>query len=149
MGSVSKNNRGCCGAAGVHESRLTPRQETPHCNVVLLEEVTSLSCWSPSRHRPHRALCNLHIRSQVCLIPRDTKIPPKAPATGALCCDGALCFNLFITTYLRKVALWQLGLDGWFSPSQHQWAALRGTWVLVEQNEMTRSVLSGGNKIRM
>lgn len=149
MGSVSKNNCGCCGAVGVHESRLTSRQEAPHCTVILLEEVTSLPCWSPSLHRTQRAFCNSHGWSHVCLLPRGIKIPPKAPATGALCCDGALCFNLIITTYLRKVALWQLGLDEWFSPSQHQWAAVRGTRVLVEQKKMTRNILTRGNKMRM
>lgn len=147
MGSVSKNNCGCCRAVGVHESRSTSHQEAPHRTAILLEEVTSLPCWS--QHDPHRALCNSHGWSQVCLLPRDTKIPPKAPATGALCCDGALCFNLIITTYLRKAVLWQLGLDGWFFPSQHQWAAVRGTRVLVEQKKMTRNILTGGNKMRM
>lgn len=46
MGSVSKNNRSCCGAVGVHKNCLTSRQEAPRCNAILLE-VTSLPYWLP------------------------------------------------------------------------------------------------------
>lgn len=152
MGSVSKNNCSCCGAVGVHKSCLTPRLEAPCCNAILLE-VTSLPCWLPlqtSWHHPdrQRALYNSHVCSQVYLLPKDIKMPPKAPATGALCCVGAVCFNLVIATCLRKAVPWQLGLDGWLSSSQHQRAAFQGTWVSAEQDKMTRNVLSGGNKMR-
>jgi len=46
MGSVSKNNHGCCRAVKVHGSLLTSHQEGLCCNVIL-EEMTSMFCWLP------------------------------------------------------------------------------------------------------
>lgn len=45
------------------------------------------------------------------LLPKDIKMPPNIPATGALRHVSALCFNFIIGTYLGKAELWQLGLD--------------------------------------
>lgn len=72
--------------------------------------------YQTSQHHPHRVLYNSYVWSRVCLLPKDIKMPPKAPTTGALCHVAALCFNLIIATYLRKVVLWHLG-SGWPHPN--------------------------------
>lgn len=103
MGRVSKNNHSCCGAVGVHESCLTSRQEASRCNAILLEK-TSLPYWLPlantTTSRSHHPLYSSHEWSWVCLLPKDIKMPPKAPCMWVLyaltsvehlkkCCHGS------------------------------------------------------------
>lgn len=87
MGSVSKNKHSCCGAVGVHESCLTSRQEASHCNAKLLEK-TALSYWLPlpntTTSSSYHPLYSSHVWSWVCLLLKDIKMPPKAPATWVL-----------------------------------------------------------------
>lgn len=95
-----------------------------------------------------RALYSSHMWSQICLLHEDIQMSPEAPAAGALCHVGVICFNIVIAIYFRKVMPWHLSLNEQISPFQHQRATFRGTWVSVEEDKMIRNVLSGRNKMR-
>lgn len=79
-------------------------------------EVSSVPCWLPL---PDTMASSALTESSMTLkygpgphlLPKDIKMPPNIPATGALRHVSALCFNLIIGTYLGKAELWQLGLD--------------------------------------
>lgn len=144
MGRVSKNNHSCCGAVGVHESCLTSRQEASRCNAILLEK-TSLPYWLPLANTttscsPH-PLYSSHEWSWVCLLPKDIKMPPKAPCMWVL-------YALTSVEHLKKCCHGSCAqMDS--SPIPTPMGNIQDHLGASRTRQNDQKLLSGRNKLRM